>query len=246
MKPGKRRFSEQVTQKTVSSGWGRLSWIKNARAERQQSAEALEVPSLAANAWLSAITFLSSGLYRVPSGKMTRYICEETGAKNKTPRSELWGHRPFSLHSTCKLDPRVTYRRPALGLSEQFLLHGLFIKLFTSFHVDSTVLNKAADQKKLSTLQTSGWQIGAMFTNVVQQMTLKYSHKCITWEKYHPYSGSHFRPSFRTYLTWPRALCRTASMSAMIQSTARRINRSLIWSIVNHNNMQMFYLYIGD
>lgn len=62
----------------------------------------------------------------------------------------------FSLHLICKLDPRVTYRRPVLSLSKQFLLHGLFIKLFTSFHIDSTMLNKAADQKKLSTLQKLG------------------------------------------------------------------------------------------
>lgn len=41
----------------------------------------------------------------------------------------------------------VTYRRPALSLSKQFLLHGLFIKLFTSFHIDSAMLNRAADQE---------------------------------------------------------------------------------------------------
>lgn len=39
----------------------------------------MPVPSFVAKAWLSAITFFSSGLYRVPSGKMTRYIC---GKKN--------------------------------------------------------------------------------------------------------------------------------------------------------------------
>lgn len=55
--------------------WFRLIELNEyAREEQQQRAAAVEVPSFAAKDWLSAITFLSSGLYRVPSGKMTRYI----------------------------------------------------------------------------------------------------------------------------------------------------------------------------
>ncbi len=48
-----------------------------------------------------------------------------------------------------------------------------------------------------------------------------------TCEKYHPYKGSHFRPSFRTYLTCPSAFCRMANMSAMIQSATME-NTTLI------------------
>lgn len=44
---------------------------------QQWVAAVMTLPSFAAKAWLSAITFLRSGLYRVPSGKMTRYIYEE-------------------------------------------------------------------------------------------------------------------------------------------------------------------------
>lgn len=42
----------------------------------------------------------------------------------------------------------------------------------------------------------------------------------ITCEKYHPYSGSHLRPSFSTYLTCPSAFWRMANTSAIIQSAA--------------------------
>lgn len=68
-------------------------------------------------------------------------------------RNELWVGGPateFSLHLICKPDHCVsecTYRCSKLSLSKQFLLHGLFIKLFTSFHIDSAMLNKIADEK---------------------------------------------------------------------------------------------------
>lgn len=84
---------------------------------------------------------------------MTRYICEKTGNKKKKSRNELWVGGPateFHIHSIGKPDHCVsecTYRCPTLSLSKQFLLHGLFIKLFTSFHIDSAMLNKIADKE---------------------------------------------------------------------------------------------------
>lgn len=63
-----------------------------------------------------------------------------------------WGPATeFSLHLICKPNHCVsecTYRCSKLSLSKQFLLHGLFIKLFTSFHIDSAMLNKIADEKR--------------------------------------------------------------------------------------------------
>jgi len=59
----------------------RLEWaVLNKYPALQQSV--LPPPCFVAKAWLSAITFFSSGLYRVPSGKMTRYICGEKNTWN--------------------------------------------------------------------------------------------------------------------------------------------------------------------
>lgn len=62
----------------------------------------MPVPSFVAKAWLSAITFFSSGLYRVPSGKMTRYICGEKSMWNQSVGSYCTGQKGISnIHRIC-------------------------------------------------------------------------------------------------------------------------------------------------
>lgn len=72
----------------------------------------------------------------------------------------LWDPKTqLSLLCVCKLDSRVsvwTYRCSTPRLSQEFLLHGLFIKPFTPFYIDSTMLNKIADKKRITTLQELG------------------------------------------------------------------------------------------
>ncbi len=148
-----------------------------------------------------------------------------------------------------------SYWCSTLSLGKQLLPHRLFIKLWTSLHVGSSVLDERHDGMRRAALDCDSSLIHMFTSSAFYKMTFQYSHSCITWEKYQPYSGSHLSPSLRTYLTWPRALCLMASMSAMIQSATRKaygnhykftLMCALHCCVILKQGIQMFYLCIGD
>lgn len=127
------------------------------------------------------------------------YSLHDIGHYNfpSTANSARWGTSSgakatfININMSTSKPCRCTYWRSALSLIQQLLHHGLFIKLCTSLHVDPSVLKESRFDGQCWNVTEPKQHFSIIFLKIV--------HGCVvTWEKYHPYRGSHLSPSFRT------------------------------------------------